>query len=72
LYLLCSILFVTGFDEKDAEAAEREEEEARAIQKRLAEQLDEGDFLLDMFATVFISSSYSNRILHFILGGMLS
>ncbi|KDR14064.1 something about silencing protein 10 [Zootermopsis nevadensis] len=39
-----------GFDEKDVEAAEREEEEARAIQKRLVEQLDEGDFLLDMFA----------------------
>ncbi|PNF29141.1 Something about silencing protein 10 [Cryptotermes secundus] len=41
-----------GFDEKAVEAAECEEEEARAIQKRLAEQLDEGDFSLDMFAQV--------------------
>jgi hypothetical protein len=63
-------LFVTGFDEKDVEAAECEEEEARAIQKRLAEQLDEGDFSFDMFAEVFSSSSPS-RILHFHLGGML-
>lgn len=39
-----------GFNEKDAEAAEREEEEAKVIQKRLVEQLDEGDFLLDMFS----------------------
>jgi U3 small nucleolar RNA-associated protein 3 len=35
-------------DEKDLEAAEHEEEEARAIQKRLTEQLDEGDFMLDL------------------------
>jgi len=39
-----------GFNEKDVEAAEREEEEAKVIQKRLVEQLDEGDFLLDMFS----------------------
>ncbi|XP_069699370.1 something about silencing protein 10 [Periplaneta americana] len=39
-----------GYDEKDVEAAEREEEEARAIQKRLTEQLDEGDFSLDLFS----------------------
>jgi hypothetical protein len=45
-------LFLAGFDEKDVEAAEREEEEARAIQMRLVEQLDEGDFLLDMFSKV--------------------
>lgn len=38
-----------GFNEKDVEAAEHEEEEAKVIQKRLVEQLDEGDFLLDMF-----------------------
>jgi hypothetical protein len=66
------VLFVTGFDEKDVEAAEREEEEARAIQKRLAEQLDEGDFSLDMFAEVFFSRSCSSRTIYFILGGMLS
>lgn len=39
-----------GFNEKDVEAAEREEEEAKVIQKRLLGQLDEGDFLLDMFS----------------------
>lgn len=39
-----------GFNEKDVEAAECEEEEAKVIQKRLVEQLDEGDFLLDMFS----------------------
>jgi hypothetical protein len=50
---LFSILLLAGFDEKDVEAAEREEEEARAMQKRLVEQLDEGDFSLDMFAKVF-------------------
>nr|CAD7593907.1 unnamed protein product [Timema genevievae] len=38
-----------GFDGKDAVAAEYEEQEARAIQQRLAEQLDEGDFSLDIF-----------------------
>jgi hypothetical protein len=59
-----------GFDDKDIEAAEREEEEARAIQKKLAEQLDEGDFSLDMFAEVFFSSNCINRM-HFILAGML-
>jgi hypothetical protein len=64
-------LLVVGFDEKDVEAAEHEEKEARAIQKRLAEQLDEGDFSLDMFAEVFFSSNCSNRI-HFILAGVLS
>jgi len=39
-----------GFNEKDVEAAEQEEEEAKVIQKRLVEQLDEGDFLFDMFS----------------------
>ncbi|PSN36885.1 hypothetical protein C0J52_11435 [Blattella germanica] len=39
-----------GYDEKDAEAAEQEEEEAKAIQKRLVEQLDDADFSLDMFS----------------------
>jgi hypothetical protein len=48
-----------GFNEKDVEAAEREEEEARVIQKRLVEQLDEGDFLLDVFSKVFCCSSLS-------------
>ncbi|XP_063224072.1 something about silencing protein 10 [Bacillus rossius redtenbacheri] len=38
-----------GFDGKDAVAAEYEEQEARAIQKRLAEQLDDEDFSLDVF-----------------------
>nr|CAD7448828.1 unnamed protein product [Timema bartmani] len=41
-----------GFDGKDAVAAEYEEQEARAIQQRLAEQLDEGDFSLDIFTKV--------------------
>jgi hypothetical protein len=65
-------LSVAGFDEKDVEAAEREEEEARAIQKRLAEQLDEGDFSFDIFSKVFFSSNCPNKILHFILAGILS
>ncbi|XP_067006601.2 something about silencing protein 10 [Anabrus simplex] len=39
-----------GFQGKDAEEAELEEQEARAIQERLAQQLDEQDFSLDIFA----------------------
>ncbi|KAJ8871899.1 hypothetical protein PR048_028239 [Dryococelus australis] len=41
-----------GFDGKDAVAAEFEEQEARAIQKRLAEQLDDEDFSLDIFTKI--------------------
>ena len=61
-----------GFNEKDVEAAEREEEEAKVIQKRLVEQLDEGDFLLDMFSKVFCCSSLSQMILHVISAVRLS
>ncbi|XP_019869298.1 something about silencing protein 10 [Aethina tumida] len=38
-----------GFDGKDAQMAELEEEEARNLQKQLAEQLDDDDFALDLF-----------------------
>jgi hypothetical protein len=66
-----SILFHAGFNEKDVEAAEHEEEEAKVIQKRLVEQLDEGDFLLDMFRKVFCCSIHLQRIFHVISAGML-
>jgi len=66
------ILFHAGFNEKDVEAAEREEEEAKVIQKRLVEQLDEGDFLLDMFSKVFCCSSQSQTVLHVISAVRLS
>ncbi|XP_022918487.2 something about silencing protein 10 [Onthophagus taurus] len=39
-----------GFQGKDAVLAEVEEEEARNLQKQLVQQLDEGDFSLDLFA----------------------
>jgi hypothetical protein len=52
-------LSLAGFNEKDVEAAEREEEEAKVIQKRMVEQLDEGDFLLDMFSKVLCCSCHS-------------
>jgi hypothetical protein len=65
-------VFPAGFNEKDAEAAEHEEEEARVIQKRLVEQLDEGDFLLDMFRKVFCNSRHSQKILHVISAGLPS
>ncbi|CAH0561188.1 unnamed protein product [Brassicogethes aeneus] len=38
-----------GFDGKDAHLAELEEEEAKNLQKQLAEQLDDDDFSLDIF-----------------------
>ncbi|XP_034255568.1 something about silencing protein 10 [Thrips palmi] len=38
-----------GFDGEDAEVAELEEQEAREIQKRLAAELDDNDFSLDVF-----------------------
>lgn len=41
-----------GFQGKDAQLAEFEEEEARLLQKQLAEQLDDDDFALDIFAKV--------------------
>lgn len=37
-----------GFQGKDAHLAELEEEEARNLQKQLAEQLDDDDFCLDI------------------------
>ena len=37
-----------GFQGKDAHLAELEEEEARNLQKQLAEQLDDDDFKLDL------------------------
>lgn len=43
-----------GFDGKDAQMAELEEEEARNLQKQLAEQLDDDDFALDLFVKVNI------------------
>lgn len=41
-----------GFQGKDAHLAELEEEEARNLQKQLAEQLDDADFSLDLFGKV--------------------
>lgn len=38
-----------GFDGEDANVAELEEQEAREIQKRLAAELDDNDFTLDVF-----------------------
>lgn len=40
------------YDESDIEMAEAEEKEAKAIQQRMAEQLDDGDFGLDLFESV--------------------
>ncbi|KAK2724179.1 hypothetical protein QYM36_000888 [Artemia franciscana] len=40
-----------GMDGSDAEAAELEEQEAREIQKRMAETLDDADFGLEFFQT---------------------
>lgn len=39
-----------GFEGKDAQLAEFEEEEARNLQKQLAQQLDDDDFNLDVFS----------------------
>ncbi|CAG9859184.1 unnamed protein product [Phyllotreta striolata] len=39
-----------GFQGKDAHLADLEEEEARNLQKQLAEQLDDDDFALDIFS----------------------
>lgn len=41
-----------GFQGKDAHLAELEEEEARKLQKQLAQQLDDADFSLDLFVKV--------------------
>lgn len=41
-----------GFQGKDAQLAEFEEEEARNLQKRLAQEMDDADFSLDIFAQV--------------------
>lgn len=41
-----------GFQGKDAHLAELEEEEARNLQKQLAQQLDDADYSLDLFAKV--------------------
>lgn len=41
-----------GFQGKDAHLAELEEEEARNLQKQLAQQLDDDDFALDIFSKV--------------------
>lgn len=43
-----------GFQGKDAQLAEFEEEEARNLQKQLAQQLDDDDFNLEIFAKVNI------------------
>lgn len=39
----------SSYNEREQELAEEEETEARAIQQRLAKQLDESDFTLDIF-----------------------
>lgn len=41
-----------GFQGKDAHLAELEEEEARNLQKQLAQQLDDDDFSLEIFTEV--------------------
>lgn len=41
----------SSYNVNEEQAAEQEEEEARAIQQRLAKQLEEGDFTLDVFST---------------------
>lgn len=41
----------SSYNVNEEQAAEQEEEEARAIQQRLAKQLDEADFTLDVFST---------------------
>lgn len=43
-----------GFQGKDAYLAELEEEEARNLQKQLAQQLDDDDFSLEVFTEVII------------------
>lgn len=47
-----SSFVLAGFDGDDAEVAELEEQEALAIQKRLAAELDDNDFTLDVFTKV--------------------
>lgn len=41
-----------GFQGKDAQLAELEEEEARNLQKQLVQQLDDADYSLDLFRKV--------------------
>lgn len=41
----------SSYNQREEELAEQEETEARAIQKRLAQQLEESDFSLDVFVT---------------------
>lgn len=50
------------YNEREEEIAEQEENEARAIQKQLAKQLDEADFSLDVFTTKAIDSSSNQAI----------
>lgn len=52
IILWFSLNLHVGYQEKDAAAADFEEEEARNIQKRLAEQLDDDDFSLEIFDKV--------------------
>ena len=49
-------LFPTDADESDAERAELELKEALAIQQRMAEQLDEGDFGLDFITHLKVNN----------------
>lgn len=41
----------SSYNQREEELAEQEENEARAIQQRLAKQLEESDFSLDVFST---------------------
>lgn len=41
----------SSYNQREQELAEQEETEARAIQQRLAKQLDESDFTLDVYGT---------------------
>ena len=58
------MLFVDVGSDDEATAAALEEKEALAIQKQLAQQLDEGDFGLDIFTVSslrFLTLQYSAR-----------
>lgn len=50
------------YNEQEEEQALQEEEEAKAIQQRLAQELDEADFNLEVFSSEFSSSGQTSSV----------
>lgn len=61
-----------GFEEKDAELAELEDQEARKLHKQLAEQLDDNDFNLDLFSKDIIEDNKKEKSEDFIKSDLSS